>query len=87
MAGSYSHITDDDTGRFIGVDLIDNLGDAYEALEECYGMVQYLAQMASVFKLSGDKQALIEEARQHYKDGLRLGGAPSWEGWPEGYDR
>lgn len=87
MAGSYSHITDDETGRFIGIDLIDNLGDAYEALEECYGMIQYLAQMFAVIPLSGGAKGLIEEARQHYKAGLRIGGAPSWEGWPEGYDK
>lgn len=76
MAGSYSHITDDQ-GRFIGVELLDHLGDAYEALEECYGMIQLLT--------SGDRAA-IEDARQRYKEGLRIGGAPRWSGWPEGYD-
>lgn len=41
MAGSYRHITNAD-GSFRGADLIDNLGDAYEALEECYDMIQQL---------------------------------------------
>jgi hypothetical protein len=63
MAGSYYHITDDE-GKFIGTELIDNLGDAYEALEECYGMIMYLT--------GGDKDK-ISDAELHYKDGLRLG--------------
>lgn len=60
MAGSYSHITNDD-GTFRGADLLDHLGDAYEALEECYGMIWYLAD--------GDADR-VEEARQNYKTGL-----------------
>lgn len=64
MAGSYSHITNED-GSFRGIDLIDNMGDAYEALEECYGMIQWLGR--------GSKQD-IAEAEKHYKDGLALGG-------------
>ena len=39
MAGSYRHITNDD-GSYRGVDLLDNLGDADEALEECVAMIQ-----------------------------------------------
>ena len=41
MAGSYRHIVNVDN-EFTGVDLIDNLGDAYEALEECYNMIKHL---------------------------------------------
>ena len=41
MAGSYRHIVEDD-GSFRGMDLIENLGDAHEALKECYEMIQYL---------------------------------------------
>lgn len=41
MAGSYHHIVNDD-GSFRGTELIDNLGDAYEALEEYYDMIQWL---------------------------------------------
>jgi len=43
MVGSYNHIVDKD-GAFIGIDLIDNLGDAHEALEECYLIIQILAK-------------------------------------------
>lgn len=42
MAGSYRHVTDAD-GSFRGIDLIDNLGDAYEALEEMHAMIGWLA--------------------------------------------
>jgi hypothetical protein len=41
MAGSYMHITNAD-GSFAGIDLIDNLGDAHEALEECHDMIAWL---------------------------------------------
>lgn len=61
MAGSYMHCVDGD-GLFVGTDLIDNLGDAHEALEEMFGMIQVLAR--------GDLE-LIEQARIHYADGLR----------------
>lgn len=37
MAGSYDHICDDD-GSF-RMDLIENMGDAHEALEECHGII------------------------------------------------
>ena len=42
MAGSLSHITDDN-GNFT-MDLIDNLGDAHEALEECFDRIKLLEQ-------------------------------------------
>ena len=41
MAGSYSDVTNS-KGEFIGMDLIDNLGDAHEAFEECVDMIQHL---------------------------------------------
>lgn len=41
MAGSLNHIVDDD-GRF-SMDTIENLGDAWEALEECYAIIYHLA--------------------------------------------
>jgi predicted DNA-binding protein (UPF0278 family) len=59
--------------------MIENLGDAYEAAQECYGMIWYLAnamaeEMTSREITRDDLTAIIEEARQHYRDGLRLGG-------------
>lgn len=52
MAGSYRHIIRAD-GSFNGVELLDHLGDAYGALEECYDMIQHL---------TGGDRAKIHEA-------------------------
>ena len=41
MAGSFNHIVDSETGEFT-MELIENLGDAHEALEECYHIIKYL---------------------------------------------
>lgn len=43
MAGSLNHIVDND-GQFT-IDLIDDMGDAYEALEECFHIVHRLTQI------------------------------------------
>jgi hypothetical protein len=66
MAGSYNHVVGDH-GEFVGVDLLDHLGDAWGALEELYGMIWFLA--------NGDA-ALVEKARQHYRAGLALSPQP-----------
>lgn len=42
MSGSYRHVVDSHN-NFRGLDSIDNLGDAYEAIEEMYDMIQYLS--------------------------------------------
>lgn len=55
MAGSLSHITDED-GRF-RMDLIENLGDAHEALVECH---QLLAAFAR--RWGGDR-LIMDECR------------------------
>lgn len=55
MAGSYNHIVGDD-GKFC-MDLIENLGDAHEALEECFDMIACL---------SGGKDENIERAHHHH---------------------
>lgn len=60
MAGSYNHCINDNN-QFIGVALLDHLGDAYEALEEMYGMIWWLAR---------GNQDRVEEARKNYKDGI-----------------
>lgn len=57
MAGSYRHITNDDDS-FRGVELIDHLGDAREALEECHAMIAYLT--------GGDKQKIFEAWLEGY---------------------
>ena len=42
MAGSLKHIIDE-RGRFT-MDLIDNLGDAHEALEDCFDIISRMAR-------------------------------------------
>jgi hypothetical protein len=73
MAGSWGHITTK-AGKFQGTRLIDNLGDAYEALEECFGMVQWLASRLEARSNVHDRNEWIGEATAHYQDGLAIGG-------------
>lgn len=62
MAGSYRHIADSNND-FTGIKLIDNLGDAHEALEECYLMIK---------QLTGNDKKKIYEA---WRDGVLSKGA------------
>jgi hypothetical protein len=72
MAGSYNHCVDDN-GRLIPPgDLSEMLeyhdtGDVYEAIEEMYGMIWYLADADS---------ERVEDARQNYREGLRISPGP-----------
>lgn len=62
MAGSYNHIVDD-KGNFKGIETIGNLGDAYEALEECYYLIKIL---------SGGSERKIKKAKvKMYKTYLK----------------
>lgn len=54
MAGSYKHCVDEN-GRLRIEPLLDNLGDASEAIEEMYYMIQILAV---------DNPVVVEEARK-----------------------
>ena len=97
MAGSWNHLVHhsypgeppelegkprrDPAGSF---PLIENMGDAVEALEECYGMVQFLASELSRRTTpngSDDNRAFwVADAARHYKEGFRRAGAepPRW---------
>lgn len=75
MAGGWSSITTDD-GKFRSetfAQLIDNLGDAWEAAEMCFGMVQYLAASLSDLK-EFTREEWVEMAEENWKAGLRIGG-------------
>jgi len=87
MAGSWRHMTTRtgelrDPKSFNG--MIENGGDAYEAAQQCYGMIWYLASVVAQYRSMEAAQApspsreimlgVINEARLHYKDGLKLGG-------------
>lgn len=69
MAGSYNHATTD-AGNLRSnesfVNMIENLGDAYEMAEEMYGMIWFLARMAV------NPQEAVEAARQGYEQGLEF---------------
>lgn len=71
MAGSWKHLVTK-KGKFRGVSLIDNLGDAYEALEECYGMIHWLAHREIPVSLHDTPESLIELARLEYRRGIEL---------------
>ena len=66
MAGSYGHCVNDD-GKLLGpYDLNGMLttgGDVWEAVEELFGMVWWLA--------AGDAER-VQQAWEHYRDGLEL---------------
>jgi hypothetical protein len=72
MAGSYNHIITKQ-GNLVSnetfVQQIENLGDAYEAVEEMYGMIWFLAHSEDSCV---DPQAAVEAARQNYEAGLQL---------------
>lgn len=77
MAGSWNHMTTR-SGKLRNnesfCDLVENLGDAYEAAEECYGMVNYLAAVLADELPGVSRQDLIRRAEEHYKEGLDIGG-------------
>jgi len=77
MAGSYGHATTEDgklrsNETFVG--MVENLGDAYETVEEMYGMIWFLAQRLSELQLSGleSPEDYVRRARQRYREGLVL---------------
>ena len=69
MAGSYNHCVDGETGKlYVNEDLIqmvENLGDAYEAIEEMYGMIWWLANQTD-----HPPEVMVEDAHRAYQDGL-----------------
>ena len=79
MAGSYDHVTTK-KGKLRNPktfsQMIENLGDAYEAIEEMYGMIQILAEDAANEQsgAQADRNLFIQSACDRYKEGLRIGG-------------
>jgi hypothetical protein len=74
MAGSYNHCVDND-GRLLGWEelagMLENGGDVFEAVEEMYGMIWYLAStLSNEYITSQPPTAFIETARQRYETGL-----------------
>lgn len=85
MAGSWSHMTTNDR-KLRNVEnfhsMLDTGGDVYEAAEECFGMVWYLASaLANAYAANSlqvidrdDAAVFVEEAWMNYTEGLALGG-------------
>lgn len=71
MAGSFAHVTDLQ-GRFTGIDRIENLGDALEALEEMYGMIWWLAQHAADKNTDRSPEKAVQIARQNWERGIEM---------------
>lgn len=79
MAGSFNHVIDTDSGKLLAneplVGMLENGGDVYEAVEEMYGMIWYLATVLAsvVTEQTGDlvpPGGLVEEARENYQIGI-----------------
>lgn len=59
MAGSYHHcikVHKDGTYSFRGVELLDHLGDAHEALQEMFDVIEVLS--------GGDKQRILDALKK-----------------------
>ena len=68
MAGSYSHVTTDDGNLRDNesfVKMVENLGDAFETVEEMYGMIWYMATHTPNPKES------VKQACAEYREGLQ----------------
>ena len=78
MAGSWNHLVDEAGRLDLGSGLIENLGDAAEALEQCYDMVQRLADRLAE-ALGTERGALISEAAEfHFRVHRGEVPAPPW---------
>lgn len=84
MAGSWNHMTSR-TGKLLSntnfTGMVENLGDAYETAEECYGMVWWLAdRVAGLLDPTPDGpprefvRDIVKQAEANYQDGLKIGG-------------
>lgn len=72
MAGSFRHcVTDNGSLRSPGSlnEMLENGGDVFEAVEQMYGMIWFLAEAGR--HSDDDAKRRIEWARREYKDGLK----------------
>jgi hypothetical protein len=75
MAGSYNHAVTDD-GRLRNQQTMtiatETPGDAYETIEEMFGMIWWLAKGLSEAYGLDTPAAYVEQARRNYQIGLTL---------------
>lgn len=86
MAGSYNHVVTEQgnlCSNEMVVDMLENGGDVFEAVEEMYGMVWFLAHQSvaghvplehldSLQYAKESMKDVVETARQNYTRGLEL---------------
>jgi len=76
MAGSWDHMTTD-SGKLRNVesfhDMLGTGGDVYEAAEECFGMVQWLASRLESIT-SVPRADWVSQAVAFHQEGLKIGG-------------
>ena len=72
MAGSYRHVTSDD-GSF-RAELLDDLGDAYEAGEEMHYMIRWLAKFDKKRIVAAEHAFLLATYPHHIQDCARCRG-------------
>lgn len=70
MAGGYAHIVQKD-GNLMShrriVEILENGDDAFEVVNEMYGMIWFLAGIYA-YK---DPRGAVEDARKQYREGLK----------------
>lgn len=74
MAGSYNHCINDEgnlLGPFALAGMLETDGDVFEAVEEMYGMIWWLAANVESVRTMLPEDA-VEEARRNYTTGLEL---------------
>lgn len=80
MAGSYNHVVTEH-GNLASPErvngMLENGGDVFEAVEEMYGMIWWLAHALAAIDSIWAVNA-VQEAHENYRDGLKL--AKSTEG-------
>ena len=86
MAGSYNHVILDDgnlgSNEWVA-NMLENGGDVFEAVEEMYGMIWFLAWQSAASHISFEQfksleyareivKDVVETARQNYEEGLKI---------------
>lgn len=76
MAGSYNHVVTDDgnlgSNEFV-VGMLENGGDVYEAVEEMYGMIWWLAGwLATGDNRAQEMREAVAQAERNYEAGLAM---------------
>jgi hypothetical protein len=83
MTGSYTHLVDAKGGLERGpviLDLLDHPEDMYEAIQQLYGMIWYLAEQLSRNGFFPTAADAVSEAKEFYKEGLQVSPSDRYRG-------